>query len=80
MVPVMILSAIRFSPLRLQVALKTSTPRRSWALTDLFHPRGGFRTLLSSGRIDRNQAMTATIGTMRELTLVLHDEVEGLSF
>src|SRR5215471_6776444 len=46
---------------------------------DLFHPGSGFRTFILSGRVDQNQAMTASIGAMRELTLVFHDEVEGLS-
>jgi len=46
---------------------------------DLSHPGGGFRTFIPSGRVDRNQAMTASIGAMRELTLVFHDEVEALS-
>jgi len=41
--------------------------------------RGGFRTFILSGRVDQNQAMTASIGAMRELILVFHDEVEGLS-
>jgi hypothetical protein len=43
------------------------------------HPGGGFCMFISSGRVDQNQAMGASIGTTRELTLVLHDEVKGLS-
>ncbi|HJY81082.1 MAG TPA: hypothetical protein VKK81_08370 [Candidatus Binatia bacterium] len=41
--------------------------------------RGGFRAFIFSGRVDQNQTMTASIGAMRELILVFHDEVEGLS-
>src|SRR5439155_22970280 len=42
------------------------------------HPGGGFRTFISSGRVDQNQAITASIGRAPELILVLHDEVKGL--
>jgi len=54
-------------------------PKLVGGAMDFSHPNGGFRTFTSSGRVDQNQAMTASIGTMREPILVLHDEVKGLS-
>jgi hypothetical protein len=38
---------------------------------DLSHRGGGFRTFISSRRVDQNQAMTAGIGATREPILVL---------
>jgi hypothetical protein len=42
-------------------------------------PSGGFCTFISSGRVDQNQAITASIGTTRKLILVLHDKVQSLT-
>ena len=45
---------------------------------DPSHPGGRVCTFLSSGRVDQNQAVTASIGTARELILVLQDEGQAI--
>jgi hypothetical protein len=42
-------------------------------------PSRGFGALISGGRVNQNQAIAASIGTTRELILVVHDEVQSLA-